>query len=140
MTWNPDQEWLDQLAQDRESLEYKLESVIYHITEEIVARMEELGVNRTELAERINVSKAMVSKLLNGYENVTLKTLVKIASGIDCEVSVTLPPCGFQTRYFYVPKAKTPLTKKPRSFENYAEQYTNTEIRIEPTDDIGEVA
>ncbi len=117
--------WEKQVAEDRDSLEYKLEGIILDVTDEIIGRMRELGIKRSDLAERIHVNKAMISKVLNGNENLTLKTLLKFAMGLDCELSVKLPPCGFETRYFYVAKTnpqfkkQEQLSEQRRFFDEY---------------------
>ncbi len=40
------------------------------------------GINRSELARRMGVSPAHVTKLLSGQENITLKTIAKVESAI----------------------------------------------------------
>jgi len=52
--------------------------------------MEENGITRAELARRLNVSKAFVTKLLNGNPNLTIKTMVSLARILDCDLRVEL--------------------------------------------------
>jgi predicted RNase H-like HicB family nuclease/DNA-binding Xre family transcriptional regulator len=67
---------------------YETERLMIGINEEIVKQMEVQGVTRTELAERLNVDKAQITRMLNGSSNMTLKTLVSVASALGCRVSV----------------------------------------------------
>jgi transcriptional regulator with XRE-family HTH domain len=61
--------------------------------EDLMAGME---LNNTELAERLNCSKANVTKLLRGDANLTIKTLAKIAIALDAELkSVLIPKSGY---------------------------------------------
>lgn len=132
-------EWQEKWAEDRESLEYKLEGVIIDVTEGILERMEQLGINRTDLAKRLGVNKAAVTKLLRGSENLTLKTLVKVASALGCDLSVTMPLCGFETKYVYVSKTDAQLPKPPRS-TRFLEHYEPSEVGVKPKEDEGEAA
>jgi transcriptional regulator with XRE-family HTH domain len=76
----------------RKSLAYRVEAVSLDYTEELVQRMEELGMKRVELARKLNVSAPYVSKLLDGAGNFTLETLVKAADAVHCDLSTHLTP------------------------------------------------
>lgn len=67
---------------------YETERLMIGINEEIVAQMEAQGVTRTGLADRLKVDKARITRMLNGAPNMTLKTLVSVASALGCRVSV----------------------------------------------------
>lgn len=75
------------LEKDRLSQEYKRERIVLELGENIVRRMEELGINRAELAKRLGVSNAMVTKMLRGNANFTLSTLVGLATALEQELS-----------------------------------------------------
>jgi transcriptional regulator with XRE-family HTH domain len=65
-----------------------MERLLIGVNEEIVAQLESDGITRTELARRLDVDKSHVTRLLNGMPNVTLKTLVSVASALGCRMSV----------------------------------------------------
>ncbi|TAK72259.1 MAG: XRE family transcriptional regulator, partial [Dehalococcoidia bacterium] len=50
------------------------------------------GVSRAELAERLGTSRAYVTKLLEGQENMTVKTLVRVANALEMKVAMKLVP------------------------------------------------
>ena len=81
---------------------YWVEGVILEFTEDMVNRMEEQGVSRSELARRIGVSPAYITKILRGSTNFTLDTMVKVARALDCELRCHLQPDGAETRWFDV--------------------------------------
>lgn len=83
--------------------DYELYGVLLDVTEGIVKRMIEQGVRRTDLAERLGTSRAYVTKLLDGQENMTLKTLVRVANALEMKVDTKFVPRE--------PPAKAP--KKP---------------------------
>jgi transcriptional regulator with XRE-family HTH domain len=60
------------------------------VGEQIVVRMEALGLSRRELAERMGVSPARVTQVLRGSENLTLKTLVLVANALDAHIKMEL--------------------------------------------------
>ena len=78
---------LDKYADDPEFL---TEEAILDFTEKLVTKMQELKVNRAELAKRLNVSKAFVTKLLNGNPNMTIKTMVSISNVLGCKLNLDI--------------------------------------------------
>ena len=87
--------------------EFRLEYLLLEITEKIVASMERKGINRSELAERLEVSPAAVTKVLNGTSNFTLKTLLSLADALDQSLFV-----DFQDTKKAKSKRSKPLGKR----------------------------
>ncbi len=79
-------------AKKRDS--FWVESAILEFTEEVVVRMEHLGVSKTELAERLQRNPSFVTKLLRGDNNFTVATMVKLARQLDAELRIHLQPDG----------------------------------------------
>lgn len=67
-------------------------------TQETISRVSEMltmalhasGMSQHDLAARLNISDARVSQLLNGDANLTIQTLVKIASVLKMELRIGL--------------------------------------------------
>src|SRR6266571_1109100 len=72
---------------------FRTEEVIIDFTEKVVAAMQERNMSRVELAQRLGVSKAFVTKLLNGNPNLTIRTMVSIADALECKLLIDIPPC-----------------------------------------------
>ncbi len=89
---NLQERFLELVDKNKDSLEFKLEELLYDITEEIYKRMENLGMSQQDLARKLGVSSAYVSKILRGNENISLKTLLKVALALDLEVELYLKP------------------------------------------------
>ena len=49
-------------------------------------RMEELGINQNQLAEKMNCSRQYISKVLKGRENLSLETLFKIENALGISI------------------------------------------------------
>jgi transcriptional regulator with XRE-family HTH domain len=76
----------------RASCDYQTEKAIDTVTEAIVDRMAELGMSRAELAASLGVTPSRITSLLRGTNNSTLRSLVDVASALDCELTVSLVP------------------------------------------------
>lgn len=110
---NPEQWMTEHLEKDEDTLEFKLEEVIVDFTEEICRLMEEEGIDRSELAERLGVSRAFITKILNGNPNLTLKTMMKLSMALNREFNIKMPPKGFATTQLYVSVKNIPYQSKP---------------------------
>ncbi len=83
------QDWIDEFQGDPD---YEFTKVAIDIGEQIVARMEERGMTQADLAREIGVSRARISQILRGNDNLTLKSIVAVAIGLDCRVDLQLKP------------------------------------------------
>lgn len=88
----------DKLKEFESDLEFRTEEVIIAFTEKVVAAMRERGMSRVELAQRLGVSKAFVTKLLNGNPNLTIRTMVSLAAALECELLVDIQPRAKSSR------------------------------------------
>lgn len=81
--------WIkEKLELYKDDFEFRLESLILDITENISEKMLKRNINRTKLAEKLNVSRPAVSKILNGNSNFTLKTLLSLSDALSLDLKV----------------------------------------------------
>ncbi len=66
--------------------EFLAEDLILRITEKISRIMKNKNITKSELAERLNTSKAYITKLLNGNPNMTVMTLAKLSAVLEEEI------------------------------------------------------
>lgn len=66
------------LIESRRTPEYQFEKVLLDITEDIYELMQDRGITKSYLAERLGKSKPWVTKLLSGDQNMTVKTLTNV--------------------------------------------------------------
>ena len=75
------------------------EEAIIDFTEETLRRMAEVSVSKTELADKMGVEAAAVSRLLGGSNNFTLRTMVRIALALRSRLRFSLTPLKQQTTW-----------------------------------------
>ena len=72
--------------------DYEFDVLAIDIGERIVERMDELGLTQAGLARKMGVSRARISQILRGHDNLTLKSVVAVAIGLDSRVDLRLKP------------------------------------------------
>jgi transcriptional regulator with XRE-family HTH domain len=72
----------------KDDFEFRFETLILNLTENICKRMKQKNINRTELAGLLNVSPPAVTKILNGNSNFTLKTLLLLSDALGQELEI----------------------------------------------------
>ncbi len=77
---------------NRYTPEFEFEWLLLDTEDAIWDAMQLSGVSRSELAERLGTSRAFITKLLGGHENLTLKTLVRVANALQMQVKMQLVP------------------------------------------------
>ena len=73
-------------------IDEELSRLITEVTNEINWRMREDDVTRADLAGRMGASPGRVSQVLSGGENLTLRTLVSLATALDGRFEVQFRP------------------------------------------------
>lgn len=58
----------------------------------VLLRMKELGLNNTTLAQRMNVSRPYIVKVLHGDVNITLASAARFAHALEMDFLPTLTP------------------------------------------------
>ena len=87
------------------SIEYKSELAKLQFAIEVNAGLKREGINQAELADRLGVSRAMISKLLRGDANVTIETMVRLAEVLHGEVFLKIVREGCSFKFFEVVKS-----------------------------------
>lgn len=73
---------------------YYEEGLLLDVADRIIAAMDNKGVSRAELARRLKVSPAYVTKLLRGHANLSLESLAKVAFVLDLKWECIPIPLG----------------------------------------------
>ena len=69
------------------------------IVEQILERMEALGLKRGKLADKMEVSPARVTTMLNGTNNFTIETMMRAAEAVGGELSLAISPKGHEVKW-----------------------------------------
>src|SRR4030042_6804586 len=84
-------------AKERDT--YWSASVILNFTEGLHKTMEANGVTRSDLARRLGVSPAYITKVLRGNVNFTVDSMVRLVRAAGGEVSIHIEPKGKGERH-----------------------------------------
>lgn len=76
----------------RGTFDYRLEKILLQLGEDICLLMEQQRLSRTQLAERMGVSPAYITKILSGNPNLTIKSLLKLADAMGKELTLQFAP------------------------------------------------
>ena len=77
---------IERMEKIRKSQNYHLEKILVDFTAELWTRMDELDINSSELAKRLEKSHAYVLKVLNCNHNITLKTMISFSLALGMEI------------------------------------------------------
>jgi len=80
------------LSQLKNDPEFETEVLLLEINELIAQRLIDKGMRRADLARKLGVSKAFVTKLLDGNRNVTISTLVRVFNALELKAKVSVLP------------------------------------------------
>jgi len=89
---NAEKWFKDELGTVRKTFEYRLERILIQLGEDICRLMGDQQISRAEVAERLGVSRAYVTKVLNGNPNLTIKTLLKLSDALGRELAIHFVP------------------------------------------------
>jgi transcriptional regulator with XRE-family HTH domain len=78
--------------QQEQSIGFWEEMAIIEFTEAVLEQLELQNMSKADLAEKMNVSPAYIARLLGGSNNLTLRTMVRIARALGCEFGCYLQP------------------------------------------------
>ncbi len=94
----------EKLREFRDDVDFMTETAIIDFTEKIVNKMQKMGMSRSDLADKLGVSKPFITKVLNGNPNLTIRSMVAISHALDCDLNLEMCPKGFEIRTFAVAK------------------------------------
>lgn len=114
--------------------QFWVEKASLDFTIQLARLMENKGVSKAELARKIGKSPAYVTKLLNGYNNYTIGTMVKIARSIGGSVHIRVTPKEARIpNWLSVIDGKK--TSKAKSKDDWA---NNAEVEVQEHDYLDE--
>jgi transcriptional regulator with XRE-family HTH domain len=114
------------LEEFRNDPDFVAEQLVLIVGEAMVECMGFRGMRRADLAKQMGVSKAYITKLLNGKPNVTLRTLAHVAVALGANVDLTMrcPEtsaawAGYTEKWSKLPEARP---KNGRTHPRYYEE------------------
>lgn len=87
-------------------LDRKKNRVLAHISVMIRKNRREKRMSQTELANMLNVSQPVISKIESGEENISIERLIEVADALGCDVNIEMRPREPQYEARIMPTAK----------------------------------
>lgn len=87
-------------------------SLLHSVLGNLQATFRRVGISQEEIGARIGMDPARVSKCLRGQQNMTLKTMHKLARGMDCRLEIAL--CDLKTLTPSNDRARTSFDSRPQ--------------------------
>jgi len=103
---------------------YWLADTIYTFTEELHKLAENANISRAELARRLGVSPAYITKLFRGNANFTLSTMVRLTRAVGAHLHLHLAPEGEEGCWLYGPRFLRQKAFPADSADNYKSTVT----------------
>lgn len=89
------------------SEDYDIEKLSLSFSRSVYSVLKHSKKNQKELAEKLNVSEARISKILRGDENLTIATMVRVAKALNCKIKpIILEDDNFEYETIECPKSK----------------------------------
>lgn len=91
-----------------EPLDLEQEGVYRKLTivEELLQFMKREGINRSELAKRMDVLPSRITKMLSGDSNLTIDTLVRAGRAVGADLAQTFVPKGHRIEWLHYASQK----------------------------------
>ena len=87
------QNWfLENLEKVQKTFDYRLENILLEVGENIALFMKEQNLSRAQMADRLGVSRAYVTKILNGNPNLTIKSLLSLSDVLEKDLVISFRP------------------------------------------------
>jgi transcriptional regulator with XRE-family HTH domain len=103
--------WLEKrLAKRSGGAGLETERLFLELSESFVRTMAAKNIKRAELARRMEVDRAVVTRVMAGDRNVTLRTLVSVAASLGCRLKIEMEEVPEQQET--VEEKQTPLRKR----------------------------
>lgn len=105
--------WLDDRLQAlQQDPEFVAGALALDITENALRIMQAQGINRLQMAKRMGVSRAYVTRLFNAPPNLTLETIARLALALGMSPQVSFAPLSGQSCPAGSPTEPASITSK----------------------------
>lgn len=91
---------------------YWAEGAWLEFTEDLISLMEAQKVTRAELARRVGVSPAYITKVFRGNVNLTLESMCKLTLALKASPRVHVAPIDKLTRWHDVPRTNVVRSRR----------------------------
>jgi transcriptional regulator with XRE-family HTH domain len=112
---------------------YWIAKAIYIFTEDLHKLAENENISRAELARRLGVSPAYITKLFRGNANFTIGTMVRLARAVKARLHLHLTPDGKEVHW--INWDSSPVERHMPTVNSKADQYESVSMEGEMEED-----
>lgn len=105
-------EWINNADDNTKEL-FELDDILYDISIKIFDYRIKHNINQKQLAQILNVSQSMISKLESGEYNPTIEQLWKISKKLNFVFNINFNECELEEKASELWSDECALTKKP---------------------------
>ena len=114
-------DWFDfykALEEAKQHSPYYEEKLLLDVADRIIEEMDRSDISRVELARRLEVSPAYITKILRGHANLTIESLAKIAFALGKKWECVMVDVKEKENMYFQPQAnkKIVIAEKKSSF------------------------
>lgn len=74
----------------------------FAFTEDMLREMKKTNTSKSDLAKKLGVRAAQISRLCSGRNNFTMETMVRVARALNCEFITHLQPAGVTVHWMHI--------------------------------------
>jgi ribosome-binding protein aMBF1 (putative translation factor) len=106
------------LEEAKQHSPYYEEKLLLDVADRIIEEMDRSDISRVELARRLEVSPAYITKILRGHANLTIESLAKIAFALGKKWECVMVDVKEKENMYFQPQAnkKIAIAEKKSSF------------------------
>jgi len=82
--------FISQYMEQMDQVEIDFGQLALSVSEELAKKMKEKNISKADLANRLQTSRAYVTKILSGDANLSLKTLAKLQNALESRFEFSL--------------------------------------------------
>ncbi len=79
---------------------YQASALAVNFLADVHARMQAHGMTQAELARKVGVSPAYITKLFRGSANLSVETMAKFSDAVDCKLHLHLASANHKVHWF----------------------------------------
>ena len=114
------------LKRVRDSFQYRLAMVQNNLANILDKKIVASGLSKKDFSKKAGIKPSYLTRVLRGEQNLSLRTLVKLADAVDARVEISFPQKNVSTcTWIYLVESEKPVRKAAKA--SYIEDWKKRE-------------